>query len=257
MNFNTYFHIISLSKPIKIKSLEIKTLISTSRFVNSDKIETITGFRDSTNILIIDDSPYYISNGTSYLDKLKNGMCLEYLDSINAINTQEPQVIMHNAKNDLDSINAINTQETQMHEKFAIMHDTKNDLDFVSEIDIQNKLAIVPYILNNNFKKGKIKNKITRKHKHYISESITLYDIYKYNKNIKEKKRFVKNKIKKGYDNKLKTIDDQIIDTFYIESLHESYIMLFHNPTLYYKLYDKPYYYDYDCDFYGYYDSLF
>ena len=65
-----------------------------------------TGFIDSANIVIINDSPYYRYNGSSYKDKLKNGLSLDYvLDLQNSVPIEDDERVEEVKPDDNNNIN--------------------------------------------------------------------------------------------------------------------------------------------------------
>jgi len=79
------------------------------------------GFNDSENIIIINDIPYFRYTGSTYKDKLKNGLSLEYVFQIEdmiPIICEEPSI-------EIEENNSIKILEHINYEEFYEFYDQK------------------------------------------------------------------------------------------------------------------------------------
>lgn len=191
----------------------IKSLVSTQKTVNINNIRPIYSFIDMEDILIIDNCAYYFSNSKSYLGRLKNGICLEYLYTMQ----------LNNVINDTNK-NA-NNKSTDNNEMI------NNELPNLKPIVTDNNEMMnnESTDLKHTVRKGKTKNKNnisvlnrkihTYKNKYNIVKYISNYDIYLANKNKEIHQKRNKEIKNKGYDYKLFMNNNEIENTSYDQSI--------------------------------------
>ena len=73
-NEETQFYIIPI-----YNNPNIKSIVSSSSNIDVNDITNVDGFTDSQNIKKIGGELCYVSNNKTYLERLLNGMCLDYL----------------------------------------------------------------------------------------------------------------------------------------------------------------------------------
>jgi hypothetical protein len=113
------------------------------------------GFRDSENIIIIDNVPHFSYNGVTYKDKLKNGLSLEYV-------FQQEDMILPIMEQPI----SIETEPDEFKENYLEFIDYEEKHDFYEKKEIKmipltrkGKYITFKKRQNINFKKNLIKLK--------------------------------------------------------------------------------------------------
>ena len=151
---------------------------------------SLNGFADSKNIIIIDGTPHFQYSGSSFVEKVKNGVSLDYLFSLNDLDSYNFSIQQNTREEDEES-----TQDKHSY----VVYDAVDQYDSNHNIRTTNKSNHVHINFNKNTMKQRQMKQMRNPDRKEVKESETKMRRTKHRKpNIRQN----------GYNDKMFMIDE-------------------------------------------------